>query len=67
MCKDNNKGDVNMGDLSIFIQQNKNKVRRVSEKNVVRNKNNVVVLSKDDEWRSEHEWDDLYKDVRNKK
>lgn len=74
MDKDNNnqennknKGEDNMDTLSIFIQQNKSKIREVSEKNIIRNKKGMIVLSKNDEWRNENEWDDFYKDVKSKK
>jgi len=56
-----------MNALSVFIQQNKNKIKKVSEKNITKNKEGLIVLSKDDEWRNETEWDNFYKDVRDKK
>lgn len=56
-----NMNEDDMDTLSIFIQQNKDKIRNVSEKNVARNKEGVVVLPKNDEW------DDFHKKVRNKK
>lgn len=64
---DKKKGEDNMEALSVFIQQNKSKIREVSEKNITRNKEGLIVLPKDDEWRNENEWDDFYKDVKSKK
>lgn len=51
--------DKNMDTLSIFIQQNKSKIRKVAEHNMTRNKDGVVILSKNDEWRNETEWDEI--------
>ena len=50
-----------MDTLSLFIQQNKGKIREVSERNITRNKDSVIVLPKNDEWRHEKEWEELYK------
>jgi aspartyl aminopeptidase len=64
---DKNKGDDSIDALSVFIQQNKNKIRKVSEFNIARNKDGAIVLPEDDEWRDEKEWDKFYKDTKDKK
>lgn len=64
---DKNKGDDNIDALSVFIQQNKNKIRKVSEFNIARNKDGAIILPEDDEWRDEKEWDKFYKDTKDKK
>ncbi|CAK7084329.1 hypothetical protein [Tissierella sp.] len=53
-----------MDALSLFIQKNKGKIREVSDRNITRNKDSIIVLPKDDEWRYEKEWDELYKNIR---
>jgi len=56
-----------MDALTIFIQQNKDKIKRISERNITRSKEGLIVLPKNDEWRDEPKWDDFFKDVENKK
>lgn len=49
-----------MDALSLFIQQNKSKIREISDRNITRNKDSVIVLPENDGWRHEKEWDELY-------
>jgi hypothetical protein len=41
-----------------FLKQNKEKIRKITEENTVRNSKGEVVITKDDSWRNETEWDD---------
>jgi hypothetical protein len=59
MCE--KTGDKNMKDFKEFLKANKEKIRRMTEANSVRNKDGQIVISKDDPWRKETEWDSLCK------
>jgi hypothetical protein len=50
-----------MKDFKEFLKANKEKIRRMTEANSVRNKDGQIVISKDDPWRKETEWDSLCK------
>lgn len=50
------KGDDNM-DLKDFINQNKEKIRKLSEQNTKKNSKGEVVITKNDPWRNEVEWE----------
>lgn len=50
-----------MGSFERFIQKNKDKLYKMAEKNTTYNSEGRAVIKKDDEWRNETEWDDLYK------
>ena len=49
-----------MSRLADFIKQNKEAVYALAEQNTKRNEEGKVVLAKDDPWRDETEWDDLF-------
>ncbi|MED1910779.1 hypothetical protein [Brevibacillus laterosporus] len=55
-----------MGDFTTYVQRNKDKIRRVTESNATRSKDGLVLTSKDDPWRKETEWDDLYREITKK-
>ena len=64
------KSDV-MSTLSIdnasftkFVKQNKEKAYRLAEQNTVRNSKGEIVISKNDPWYEEDEWDEIYKGDR---
>jgi hypothetical protein len=59
MCK--KAGEKDMKDFKEFLKANKEKIRNITESNTVRNKDGVPVITKDDPWRNETEWDSLYK------
>lgn len=44
-----------------FVKTNRDKIKRIAEANTLKNKEGVTVLAKDDPWRTENEWDELYK------
>ena len=70
MCKDvsknkRTKGDVDMNTavnvdyaLAELLKQNKDKIKSMTPKN--------TSIRKDDEWRNEDEWDELYKELTDK-
>lgn len=71
MCEDlsnhnNSKGDVDMPTavnkidiaLAELLRKNKDKIKSITPSN--------PPISKDDEWRDEDEWDDLYKELQDK-
>jgi hypothetical protein len=43
-----------------FFNLNKEKIRKIAEKDTVRNSKGEVVITKDDPWRLETEWDEEY-------
>lgn len=46
-----------------FVQTKKEKIRRITEKNVKRNEQGRVVIAKHDPWRDETEWDDYFQEL----
>lgn len=42
-----------------FLKKNKDKIRKISESNTVRNKEGVCVIGMDDPWRKETEWEEM--------
>lgn len=44
--------------LAELLKQNREKIKSITPLN--------PALAKDDEWRNEHEWDELYKETKNK-
>lgn len=47
-------------DLKKFIEENKEKIYKIAEDNTKRNKDGLTVLTKDDPWRDEDEWDKMF-------
>ena len=45
-----------------FLKSNENIVRKAVDSNTVRNKDGQTIISKDDPWRDELEWDQYMKD-----
>jgi hypothetical protein len=46
-----------MNDFQMFLAQNSNTIRSIISKN-------PTVITKDDEWRKENEWDDIYEEIK---
>ncbi|WP_366924716.1 hypothetical protein MFMK1_001710 [Metallumcola ferriviriculae] len=69
-CK--NKGEKNMQALAKktrdsftdFLAKNRAKIIRTTEANSAKTKKGIITLSKEDSWRNENEWDEIYKDSR---
>ena len=51
-----------MDSFAMFIKKNKDVIKKISENNIKRNNAGTIVLPKDDEWRDEDEWDNLFPD-----
>ena len=49
-----------------FIKQNKEKAYRLAEQNTTRNSKGQVIISKDDPWVNENEWDEYAKEFEEK-
>jgi len=49
-----------------IIKKNKEKIQKIAEENTKRNQDGLPVISKDDPWRKETEWDELYKELTKK-
>lgn len=46
-----------------FVRANKDKLYELAEKNTVRNADGQTVISRDDPWFYEDEWDEYYKEL----
>ncbi|NLI92501.1 MAG: hypothetical protein GX434_09945 [Peptococcaceae bacterium] len=49
-----------------FISKNKDVIDKIAKSNTKINKSGLTVISKDDTWLDETEWDEMYKDLKNK-
>jgi hypothetical protein len=49
-----------------FVNSNKNGIRKAVGSNSTQNSDGLTVISKDDPWRDESEWDQLEKDFKDK-
>ena len=52
-----------MKNFEEFVRANKQIIFELAEKNTVRNKNGDAVISRDDPWFYEDEWDEYYKEL----
>lgn len=50
--------------LASFIKANKEAVYRLAEENTTRNEDGKVVITNDDNWRQESEWDEVFEELR---
>ena len=55
------KGDDDMLTFTEFLEQNREKIKKVVESNTTKNSQGKPVIPKNDSWRDEIEWDELYK------
>ena len=67
--KGNKEGDnmqtaLNQSSFADFIRANKNIINKVVNSNTVKNKDGLTVITKNDHWRNESEWDQLGKDIK---
>lgn len=51
--------------FSDFVSQHREQIHTIADKNCKKNSNGDYVIEKDDPWREEHEWDELYKELKN--
>lgn len=47
-----------------YYKANKNNLKSILSKNLKTNNKNIHVISKDDEWINETEWDELYNKLK---
>jgi hypothetical protein len=50
-----------------FVSQHREQIQTLADKNWKKNSDGNYVIEKDDPWRQEHEWDELYKELKRKK
>lgn len=53
-----------MSAFSDYLEDNRELAYSLAEANTIRNTEGRVVISKDDEWRDEKEWDRLYVEMK---
>jgi hypothetical protein len=53
------KKESQMDDFKEFLEKNKEKISKIIESNTKRNENGIPVITKDDPWRQEKEWDSI--------
>lgn len=53
-------------DFAEFVNKNKDLINRIARSNTTQNDAGVTVIPKDDPWRDEHEWDEMYKELKEK-
>lgn len=63
---DKKKEDDVMPALAEYLETNKNKAYSFATSNTKYNENGRPVISKDDEWCNEKEWDDLFQILASK-
>lgn len=52
------------GSFEDFMSKNRELIRQITEVNTLKNDKEITVVSKDDPWRDESEWDDLYRELQ---
>jgi len=50
-----------------FIKDNEEKIKEIAEKNTIRNESGQTVISEDDEWREDNEWNRYYDELEKDK
>ncbi|MDR3601493.1 MAG: hypothetical protein P4L49_13610 [Desulfosporosinus sp.] len=53
-------------DFAEFVNKNKDLINKIARSNTIQNDAGVTVIPKDDPWRDEHEWDEMYKELKKK-
>ena len=48
-----------------IIEKHKEAILKIARANTKKNENGLTVIEKDDPWRNETEWDELYKELEN--
>ncbi|HBW35633.1 hypothetical protein [Desulfosporosinus sp. BICA1-9] len=57
------KEDITFAD---FVNKNKDIIYKIAKANTVVNEAGLTVIPKDDPWRDEKEWDEMYEDLKKK-
>lgn len=67
--KQKKNGDDSMTNVAFaeFVKNNKSKIITISSKNSKYNDEGHPVLTKDDLWREEKEWDEYFEEISKKK
>jgi len=47
-----------------FLKQNNKEIRKIASENTVVNSNGSTVITKNDIWRKEIEWDTMYEELK---
>ena len=53
-------------DFAEFMDKNKDLINKIAQSNTTQNDAGVTVVPKNDPWRDEQEWDELYKELKDK-
>jgi hypothetical protein len=53
-----------MDNFKEFLEKNKEKIYKITESNTKRNENGIPIITKDDPWRQEKEWDSMPNGVK---
>jgi len=53
--------------FSDFVSQHGEQIQQLSDANWKKNSDGKYIITKDDSWRQEHEWDELNKELNRKK
>ena len=61
---DNMQPALNQFSFTDFIRTNKNTINKVVNSNTVKNKDGLTVITKNDPWRNEKEWDQFNKESK---
>ena len=56
-----------MKDFKQYLNLNRDKIYSIAAKNTTYNSSHKAVIRKDDDWRTETEWDDLYEKLKERK
>lgn len=54
-------------DFADFVSKNRDLINRIAKSNTIKNNDGLTVIGKNDPSRDEHEWNDLYKELHEKK
>ena len=61
---DNMQAALNQSSFADFIRTNKDVIKKVVSSNTVKNQDGLTVITKNDPWRNEKEWDQLGKEIK---
>jgi len=53
-------------DFAEFLNSNKDLINKIARSNTTKNDAGITVIPKDDPWRDEHDWDEVYKELKEK-
>lgn len=53
--------------FSDFVKEHKEQIQKLADFNWEKNSDGQYIIPKDDPWRQEHHWDELHKELKDKK